>query len=379
MSYDVIIVGAGPGGGAAAHTLVGKGCRVLVLEKARLPRYKTCGGAVPRAALGRFPFSFDSVIQAEVARVCYSLRGQEEVIFPLPGRAIAMVMRDRFDSFLIEQAGCEVRDGATVVAVEETSPGVKVKTASGETLRSSYLIGADGAASTVALRLGLRQGRVLCPALEVEAQAPFALLDRYAETALFMFGVVPRGYLWFFPKGDHLSVGISTSLRGRVNLRDILAREMAWVGLTMEGATLHGHSIPFYAGREVLNTARCLLVGDAAGLVDPLTGEGIRYALWSGHLAAQAILAGKVEAYSDEVHRQIGYSLHWARRGARVFYGLPDFAFRFGARNPRATRAFAAMLSGQMDYRTLVFHILGCVAESLWRRPAELLLRNPSL
>ncbi|HID65095.1 MAG TPA: FAD-dependent oxidoreductase, partial [Anaerolineae bacterium] len=132
--YDVIVVGAGIGGAAAAYFLSKADQQVLVLEKEALPRYKACGGGVPKSVFRRFPFPFDEVVESEIAAVRFSYSGREEVAFPLPAQSVAMVMRDRFDAFVLGQARAEVRDSTTVVGVVEERDKVRVNTADGQEL-----------------------------------------------------------------------------------------------------------------------------------------------------------------------------------------------------------------------------------------------------
>lgn len=374
MAFDVIVVGGGPGGASAAYHLTRAGAHVLVLDKAHFPRYKTCGGAVPQAALSRFPFAFENVLSAQVAEVRYSLTGGQQVRVPAPNRSVAMFMRDKLDAFLLSNCGAQVRDGCPVRQVVEESNGVRVTTENGEVVRARYLVGADGAKSLVAPQLGVPRARRPGGAIEVEAPAPAHLLERYADVALFRFGAMPNGYLWIFPRGGHLSVGVGVISGAHADLKGILWREMARLGLPLDGATVHAHPLPVYPGRKWFATRRCLLVGDAAGLLDGLVGEGIRYAIQNGELAAESITRGTVADYTWQVRRQIGASLTWAQLGARVFYRFPKFCFYVGAANLRSTQGFMAMFDGEHGYGWLVAYILGCVAESLatfkWVKPA---------
>ncbi|HIP87368.1 MAG TPA: FAD-dependent oxidoreductase, partial [Anaerolineales bacterium] len=159
MECDAVVVGAGPAGASAAYWLGEAGKRVLVLEKERLPRYKPCGGGIPTAVLDRFPFDFSPVVEREIGRVRFRFRDGREVVADLPGRPVAMVMRDRFDYHILHHARAEVRDDSPVVALRQDGASVEVETASGETFRGRYLIGADGANSRVARWVGLRRGR----------------------------------------------------------------------------------------------------------------------------------------------------------------------------------------------------------------------------
>lgn len=353
VSYDVIVVGAGIGGAAAAYFLSKAGYKVLVLEKERIPRYKPCAGGVPKSVFRHFPFSFDEVIDREITKVRYSFRGEREAIVLLPQRSIAMVMRDKLDALVLERAQATVRDGAKVVDVDEDEGSVRVVTDDGQEFVADHLIGADGANSLVARKLGLRRNKALGVALEAEVGVDEPTLIRYAEMALFEFGAVNRGYLWIFPKRDHLSVGIGAFAKGKADLRSILRREMARVGIDMSRAIFYAHPLPIHLRAERLHTARSLLIGDAAGLVDPLLGEGIRHAVASARLAAEVIRKGVLAGYTARVQSQIGANLRVASKLALIFYGLPRLSFSLAVCKPAATRAFIKLFEGRMGYADL--------------------------
>jgi flavin-dependent dehydrogenase len=122
--YDVIVAGAGAGGSAAAYFLTRAGLRVLVVEKARLPRYKACGGAIPRPTLDRFPFAFDTVIRAAPTAVRLAFPGLAPVDLWLPDRRVVMVMRSEFDALLLAHSGAGVLEAQAVASVTETGSAV---------------------------------------------------------------------------------------------------------------------------------------------------------------------------------------------------------------------------------------------------------------
>lgn len=367
--YDVIIAGAGAAGSSAAYFLGEAGARTLVIEKERLPRYKPCGGAVPAAVFRMFPFSFDPVVERRPSYVLYSWRGEQAVRWPLAGRPISMVMRDRFDCHILQHARADVWDGTAVAEVEEGADGVRVRTAGGDVLFADYLIAADGAHSRLAHQLGLRRQRELVGAVEVEYTPAPAVMERFADTALFEFGALRNGYLWIFPKAGHLSIGIG-QLRGRGSeLRAVLYREMRKFGLDLEDVPWHGHTLPVYRGPEPHGTARALLAGDAAGLVDPLSGEGIRHAVASAKLAVEAIIRGRVPSYSRAVERYARARLRPILLLARLFYEHPWACYRYGVRNRRATELFAGWLNGRSSKAHMMTGLLLCFLEGLVRLP----------
>jgi flavin-dependent dehydrogenase len=242
--------------------------------------------------------------------------------------------------------------------MEQDESSVAVTTASGEEFHAGYLIGADGANSRVSRLAGLWRGTWTGGAIEAEVPVSDDLLRTYSDTAVFVFGTPPKGYVWVFPKANHLSVGIGAFREHISNMRRILEREMGRLGIEIDGARQRGHPLPVHLRREPLRRKRVLLVGDAARLMDPLLGEGIRHAVDSGRLAAECVLSGNLQGYSKRIHREIGRDLLWGQRWARLFYEYPRVSFELAVRNPRFVGEFLRLFAGEISYRRMAARAL---------------------
>jgi geranylgeranyl reductase family protein len=293
--YDVIVVGAGPAGSFLAYLLAAGGhLKVLLIDKKDFPRYKTCGGGLTRRALRLLPFDLAPVIEdrARTAVVSIDHRPVYRRSFAEP--IIAMVMRDRFDAFLLDQArraGSQWLPGVRFEDLVPQAGGLRVLTSAGR-FDARVLIGADGVNSTAARALGLRIKRRRFYALEAEvAIRSTALLAQFRGSVHFDFGVIPGGYGWVFPKKNHLSVGVLTAARSDRGLKACFNAYLQKKIAADSGVTkLAGYSIPWGTGaKSVFAGCRGLLVGDAAGLTDPISGEGIYHALNQARMAAPVI------------------------------------------------------------------------------------------
>lgn len=298
----VAVVGAGPAGSTAARLLAERGADVTLIEARRLPRPKLCGGGLTPKSQRLVPAAALAAVERRVHRV--EIRGPHLRPFGLdaPDATIAMVDRSRFDLALAElaaAAGADILDGTPVRDVVEIAEGVVVLTDSGRIAVDAAVI-ADGEPSTLSRRLGLG-GRPRRLALALEAGLPFS--PSVAEdTAVLSFGL-RGGYGWYFPKGDHASVGVgSHAVAEQWRLREELARLAAGLGLDVGAGRVRGHWIPMGLRAGRLASDRVVLAGDAAAAADAMFGEGIPYALLSGMAAAQVVgdwAAGTVKSLSD--------------------------------------------------------------------------------
>jgi len=331
--FDVAVVGGGPGGSTTARYLAQQGVRVVLFEKEELPRIKICaGGITPRVVRG-LPEQAKGVIEkqctrAEVHVVDQGLHFTVQRDVPI----VSTTMRDRFDLALVHAArdeGVLVIPGCKVLDFSEKGDRLDILTAKG-TFSSHFLVGADGALSVVARKAGFEGPGNLVPALEAEVRVSPDRLRTYDSVVRFDFGIVPKGYGWVFPKKDHLSIGVGQMRKGNIHLENILEKYLRYLG--MEASLVFskkGFVIPAMPRRDGFVRSRSLLVGDAAGLVDPVTGEGISAAIESGKIAATALTKGRLRPgpvkkyYEKALRKKVLKDLKWGRFVSSLAYDHP--------------------------------------------------------
>ncbi|KKM12312.1 hypothetical protein SY88_03930 [Clostridiales bacterium PH28_bin88] len=362
QKFDVVVVGAGPAGSVAAQQLAREGFSVLLLEKRRLPRYKPCGGGVSAKTARLLDGGWEHLAEDITRKVVFTHRYHSPVTVEYDEPLIYMVMRERFDSFLVSQArdaGVEVLEEAGVSTVTE-EPGQVTVQAGDKVFHARALVGADGASSKVARALGLSAHRRLSMAVEGEVSVSSEQMNQYRGTVVLNHGCVPHGYDWIFPKGEHLSIGTGSFSPKARGLKNFLNQFHHQFGIsTVSRWSLKGHPIPTLSDRnQSFHTNRCLLVGDAAGLVDPFSGEGIHHAVKSARLAAEVIASGlrqnlDCSRYTHMVHQEILPELAHAGRVARVVFTFPSLMHRLVQANPEILRRLMQVVFGSSTYHDL--------------------------
>ncbi len=368
MSVDaeVIIAGAGPAGTLAAYELAVQGVSVLIIEKSHFPRYKVCGAGLTHKILSEIPYDISPVFETAIRKLRFSsgLGNVFERASDVP--VIYCTMRDKLDAFMLGkaiQAGAKVIHGDQVVKVEQNSATVTIFTKTGR-FSSKLLIGAEGASGIVARSTGLHEHMLRGLAWEAELRIDESSLRRFSETVFLDWGTFPGGYAWLFPKADHISVGVGGPAALSAGMMPYYKRFLEYLSTEMtviETLSLKSWPIPVRMGNSLFHNGRVVVTGDAGGLTDPMTGEGIYYAVRSGRVAANACakyLRGDLQSlagYSETVNRELMSELTEAGRIKNLFNMVPLRIHNWIGESNRAWRAFGKILRGERNYADVRF------------------------
>jgi geranylgeranyl reductase family protein len=387
--FDVLIVGAGPAGSFAAEGLARGGARVALFDGRPGGEAKACGGGVTSKALKAWPFLLEAGGRAVTEVEMVSPAG-EGVRLKL-AEPFAIYSRCAFDSYMrarAERAGARVFERRVGVPVKKDDEGLwVVRSRGGEGWRGRVLVAADGANSAIAKRLA---GPLSNTDMEVAFgyRTPLDEADEAPTVIAFLPGWA--GYAWAFPRLDHISFGIATAQDAFEHkaldrmLWDFMVgyyreREGDGAASSRAGSTLGGGgdveerlraSAERYAARipglapETFDARRAAgddwaLLGDAAGFADPVTGEGIYYALRSAELFAESYLSGDVKSYESKWRADFGRELRRASKMRRRFYGqfwggpFTDRMIKLARAHPGIRRTLRELVTGDQGYLDL--------------------------
>jgi geranylgeranyl reductase family protein len=354
--WDVAVVGAGPGGLSAAYAAASAGARTIVLERAEHPRYKTCGGGLIGTSLALATSRIEVPARDTIEAITFTDDGRRGFTKRATGRPLlTMVRRDDFDNAWFASAvsaGAVVRQNTQVRAISQGPEAAAVTLADGSTITAKVVIGADGSAGISSRHVGVTFDQQDL-GLEVEIAATEADRAAWRGRVQLDWGPIPGSYGWVFPKDDELTVGVIMEKGKGAETKDYLARFLARLGLA--DRTVHrdsGHLTRCRAADALLRKGRVLVVGDAAGLLEPWTREGISYALrsgsWAGEVAAAALGQADLAEYDRKVAETLLPEMAAGRRLLRLFAKHPRMVHAAMA-TPLGWRAFEAFCRGELS------------------------------
>lgn len=359
---DVTVVGAGPAGAMTAFYLAVLGLQVQIIEKRKFPRHKLCGGGLTRRALQAIPFDLSEVIE-DVGHTIQLSIGERLLMkrrFSPP--PVVLVRRERFDAFLLEKAlgaGARFQDNTVFRGLTGSFGNLVIQTSQG-IFRSRVIVGADGTQSRVRKALGCRGPQAAMVALAATVRPSGAgAMTAFRSRIDFDFQRKWMGYGWVFPKNSELSVGIMSHGSRPGSMKSRFYEYLHRKGFQDADAVgLRAHRIPCTPGlRFHLSKERGILVGDAAGLCDPITGEGIYAAVCQARLAAETIgdcFADRsaLSAYEARVQSRFGADNACARWMGAFLYHLPGLSHRIlDLRRHYLLRRYLAVVAGTTTYR----------------------------
>ncbi len=354
------VLGGGPAGAFAAERLASAGVKTLLIDE-KLAWEKPCGGGLTWKAYTQYPFLAESSTPRKtISSTVLAAPGLKPAEFRLD-RPILIYSRRELNGMLLDRAadsGAQIQQ-TRVLGMDRDGTGWRIRTKSGE-IAVDYCVVATGA------RNPLRDyGTSLTPSDTMSALGYHVPGERDRIDLAFLEGL--EGYIWVFPRCGHMSVGICGKGESAGSLRDRLHNYMETQGLSREGAAFYSHVLPsldlasWKSNR--FSGDGWLAVGDAAGLVDPITGEGLYYAVRSADLAVQAILGGTGSAghqYSGSLAREIVPEMEFASRIARrVFRGaflgrsVPQWMILATRRSPTFRVILGDLFAGTQPYLEL--------------------------
>jgi geranylgeranyl reductase family protein len=328
--FDVAIIGSGPAGASAAIKLAENGISTVIIEKETLPRYKTCGGGFVYRGRRKMPFDVSDVVEKEFFRVdSFFQKGGLHIFSERTEPIISMVMRDDFDKFLVDKAK---EKGITLLENHKLknitfAENIILHTSQGD-VKTKFVIAADGVLSATAKLTGWEETRLLIPALEYEVEVHKEDYERLSKSVRLDFDAIPMGYGWSFPKKNHLSIGLASFRKLKVDFKQ-LYREYLTDTLGIKeviNEQMHGFQIPVSPRTDGFVKKNVFLIGDAAGFADPLTAEGISNAIFSGVMAAEALIEGDLdselsaEIYNKKLNESLIPELKTGVRLSKLFY-----------------------------------------------------------
>ena len=335
----IAVIGAGPAGAFAAERLARAGCKVLLLDE-KLAWEKPCGGGITHKALVEYPFLGDGPVERNWVSSCELVSPSgRRVHLPLD-RPVAIFSRRILNGLLLERArtaGAEVLQ-ERVTTITGSASAWNLQTRS-ECIPTSYIVLAAGARNPFRTQFSLPFSTQ-----DLMATAGYHVSGTASEMQVRFFSALD-GYMWMFPRTDHYSAGICGKMSGvtTAELRRRLEACLREQGVDFRGAPFYSHLLPSptasFLRRAPVSGPGWAMIGDAAGLVDPITGEGLYYALRSADLLSRALIAGQPERYPQwlrhdflpELETAAGFVERFFRgrfAGAPVLERMVQFAAR---------------------------------------------------
>ena len=365
--FDVLIIGAGAAGSAAAYHLGAAGHSVTLFERDPKPRLKPCGGGMAASVQSLFPFPLDPAVEQVIQQVDFSWCLDDPVVAELPGDApFWIVRRESLDQLLAQQAaqaGAQCLDGVEITTINRDGDQWTVTAKDGRHWQGRTVVIADGSGSPWPQRFGLGPKQIqTATTMSVRLEGQGAMAD---GTTRFEFGLVKQGFAWAFPIAGGVNIGVGSFIgKQDADPDDVLAQLLPDLGFPADAGIRQRGQLRIWNGHHRLDADGIVVVGDAASLCDPFLAEGLRPALMSGCEAAHHLdlwLRGEqpnLRGYSEAMRKRWGDPMAWGKRIAQVFYRFPGVGYQLGIKRPTAPQRIAQILSGEMGYGDIAQRVI---------------------
>ena len=374
-NFDVIISGAGPSGSLLGYLLSKKNISTLILEKEIFPRYKVCAGGIQWKALQFLPYDINEIIEKKIYGIYFARRLKDIFYKKYSEPLIYTFERTRLDDFMAKKAiesGCSINFSEKIKNFEISKNEVKVFTQK-DIYFSKILVGADGAGSIIYKKLN--KDTNLQKIIGYETEIPLTSASSYPlydESVVLDFGGIRKGYFWIFPKKRTLSIGGGGPVKDALNIKKYLEwflqnyQEELNENFAAPGRDrllnqkLSAHFIPVRSNKSFLCDYRVLSVGDAAGLGDAFTGEGIHNALLSSIIAADSISNAfsdfnfNFSDYREKINNDIYANIKNSMLISKIFFSSPYFYYKLIKSNDNLFNLCAKILRGEKKYSDVV-------------------------
>jgi geranylgeranyl reductase family protein len=379
MSYDVVVVGAGPAGSTTAKFLAEKGIKIALIDKCKFPRDKPCAGGLPYRVFERFPYIKENNIVESYSYGGFALSPsfKYKAMIRKKDPIVGMVLRKKFDMALVQLAvdeGAKLIDGKAVEDITISDEKVKIKLNDNKSLESKIIVGADGVWSVVAKKTGLMtsyrpHGLCIFNEYNIDEDKIEKLFGKERMCYLHLTFKNIFGYGWVFPKKQHVNIGIGMIVPKKytnelkINLLEVykdyfnLLKENKLLPDSLEIGKCLGGALPFMPLDKTYSD-RVLLVGDAAGFINPLTGEGVYYAMASGEIAAKVIneslktndtSGNYLSKYQDIWKEEFGKDLKIFQSTAKYMRSSSEYVVRLASKDKKLAEISLGVLHGGLS------------------------------
>ncbi len=400
--YDVIIVGGGPSGSSAAYFLAKYGIKCLLLDKAKFPRDKPCGGAITARAIEKFPHLKDLMEVGNYSGILHHKKPEEAIETTGETPIAYFIRRIKFDNDLVEIAkkeGVEVREDARVVKVVAHADNILVALANNVSIEGRYLIGADGVNSIVRKNTKLQKywnekKVALCFMNEIEFSEKIIeeFFGSRRKSHIFPARGKNLGYGWIFSKLNHINVGYGEIMAKSISPRGILQHYHEFVTFCQQNRFLPRFSpmipkprswqLPSGGPMKHFSTDRIFLIGDAAGFVHPTSGEGILYSIWSAKIVVDCLNAvlqctmpevSLKKEYETRCLKEFALDLKKIAKLQRSVLKHIGFFFHLARFDPKLRELQPAVMDGRLPFNTIKWRMLkrifiGIFRGHLWKK-----------